>query len=376
MAFKEDVTRLSGQVTQRKERCAGNEEATKHSLILPFFQVMGYDVYDPQELVPEYKAGWASTKEKVDYAIFINGNPVFFVEAKAVGEKLDNHDAQLAKYFNSTPNMKVGVITDGLTYKFFTDLKQPNIMDAEPFFTFNVETFSNDGLEILQSFRRDSFNLESVITKAEDLVYLNGISNKLRSIFKHPSDDFIRLVAGDVFPRKMTEKAVERLRPLVKQAISSTLIEMVSQGLTQGINESDEDNDSQEYQDPTEQADKIITTEEELAVYSEIANAIAAQVGSDNKVSYKDTINYFSIMIDNKPTRWFCRTYLNPNVRRRRLVIRLPKEQVARLINDDSLLHDAPGEKEPCTMLDYTGMELISKIAPALTEAYKVFLNT
>lgn len=371
MAFKEDMTRLSGQVNQRKEKCLGNEEATKHSLILPFFQVMGYDVYDPHELVPEYKAGWAANKEKVDYAIFINGSPVFFVEAKAIGEKLENYDAQLAKYFNSTPNMKVAVITDGLIYKFFTDLKAPNMMDAEPFFSFSVEEFGDNDIEILKGFRRDTFNLDAVVTKAEDLVYFNGISNKLRAIFRHPSDEFIRLVAADVFPKKMTEKAVDRLRPLVKQGISTTLIDMVSQGLTQGIND-DADCDEVQAQDEVhDHADKIITTEEELAVYGEIAKTIAAQVGQDDRVTYKDTINYFSIMVDNKVTRWFCRTYLNPNVRRRKLVLRLPKDTVANLIGPDIELFEHTGEKDPCTMLDYTGMDLIAKISPALFAAYK-----
>ena len=98
MGFPEDIYRLGSQVSTRKEYCKGNEEATKHSLILPFFQILGYDIHDPSVLVPEFKAGFASNKEKIDYAIFLGGKPVLFVEAKAIGEKLENYDAQLAKW--------------------------------------------------------------------------------------------------------------------------------------------------------------------------------------------------------------------------------------------------------------------------------------
>jgi hypothetical protein len=106
MGFAEDIYRLASQVANRQAHCKGNEEATKHSLILPFFQTLGFDIHDPSELVPEFKAGFASNKEKIDYAIFLKGQPVLFVEAKAVGEKLENQDAQLAKYFNATPRTR------------------------------------------------------------------------------------------------------------------------------------------------------------------------------------------------------------------------------------------------------------------------------
>ncbi|MBF2055495.1 MAG: type I restriction enzyme HsdR N-terminal domain-containing protein [Candidatus Sericytochromatia bacterium] len=231
MSFKEDFSRLVEQVIQRREVCRNNEEATKQALIMPFLQILGYDIWNPLELVPEYKAGWAKA-EKVDYALFINQKPSVFIEAKSYGEKLVNYDAQLAKYFNSTPEVKIAIITDGVTYKFFTDVQQLNIMDKEPLFEFQIDMLKPQDFEVLNKLRKESFDVDSVILEAENLIYLNGFMKKLRQFFNNPSDDFIKFLASDIYPGRLTSKALERMHPLVKQAVSTTLVSMVSKGLS------------------------------------------------------------------------------------------------------------------------------------------------
>ncbi|MGL4949985.1 MAG: type I restriction endonuclease, partial [Anaeroplasmataceae bacterium] len=106
MAFKDELQRLAVQVKERMVHIT-NEEMTKQALIVPFFQMMGFDVFNPVEFRAEYSADFGKKKgEKVDYALFKDNEPIMFIEAKSVNENLNNHDAQLCRYFNSTTNMK------------------------------------------------------------------------------------------------------------------------------------------------------------------------------------------------------------------------------------------------------------------------------
>lgn len=112
------------------------EEATKTALIMPFFSLLGYDVFNPMEFIPEFVADVGTKKgEKVDYAIMNEGKPVILIEAKGVDDDLTKHDAQLFRYFTVT-DAKFAILTNGIVYKFFTDLEEPNKMDEKPFLLF------------------------------------------------------------------------------------------------------------------------------------------------------------------------------------------------------------------------------------------------
>jgi hypothetical protein len=369
MPFNEDISRLAEQIAQRKEHCKGNEEATKQALILPFFQVLGYDIWNPKELVPEFKAGWA-VKEKIDYAIFIEGKHAWFVEAKAVGENLANYDPQLAKYFNATPEVKVALITDGLTYKFFTDSHQPNMMDPEPFFEFNIEALSPQDIDLLSNFRRDTFDVGSVLLKAENMVYFNGFMRKMKSMFNNPSEEFVKFIAADIYPSKFTSKALERLQPLVKQALQTTLVSMVSKGLIQGIaDEAVEQGEvdapkKQEKPDPT----PIITTEEELAAYAKIVGIIEEVAGPGHKINYKDTQTYFSIQVD-KPAKWFARLHFN-NQKRNYIAFRIPEVLAKQLIRPEMVESYTSSTTEGCSVT-YSSLSDIDEMKSLILESFK-----
>ena len=122
MDFIDKVKQLSTRISTMKDNIS-TEEATKTSMIMPFFQLLGYDVFNPLEFVPEYTADFGIKKgEKVDYAIMDENNqPVILVEAKWCGEPLDKHASQLFRYFSTTP-AKFGVLTNGIIYRFYTDL--------------------------------------------------------------------------------------------------------------------------------------------------------------------------------------------------------------------------------------------------------------
>lgn len=179
--FKEELQKLSTQIAERRIHVT-NEEMTKQSLILPFIQVLGFDIYNPLEVRPEYIADFGKKKgEKVDYAIFKDSIPVMFLEAKSVNEKLLNHDAQLCRYFNSTKDVSVGIITNGIEYRFFTDINDTNIMDKKPFFIVNITKLKESDFENLAKFKKDSFNKESLTRCAEELTYASTLIITLKS---------------------------------------------------------------------------------------------------------------------------------------------------------------------------------------------------
>ena len=268
MGFKEEIQRLSRQISERKAHIS-NEETTKHSLIIPFIQVLGYDVFDPLEVQPEYDADFGKKKgEKVDYAIFKNGRPIIFIEAKSVNDKLDNHNAQLSRYFNSTPEVKIAILTNGVQYKFFTDLNQNNVMDTSPFFEVKFEDLTESEIENLSQFRKDTFDSEGLVKYAEELIYMANLHKNLKELFKNPSDEFIRFLIKDFSGTRITSNVIDRFRPIVKKSISKALLDIVSQGLSQEVSPVTEDvipvTPLEEHQatDNSDLIGKLITTEE------------------------------------------------------------------------------------------------------------------
>jgi len=228
MSFNENVYKLAEQIQERKKHIS-NEEMTKHSLIIPFIQLLGFDVFNPLEVQPEYTADFGKKKgEKVDYAILKNNKILIFVEAKPVGSRLDTHNAQLSRYFNSTPEVKLAIITDGVKYNFFSDVKQPNIMDTIPFFEMDFSAISEADVQVLSQFQKDCLDNGSITKLAEDLLSVIAMQKLLRDLFTEPSDEFIRFIARQTGQSRVTSVTLERYRPLIKKCMLSTLSEIFS----------------------------------------------------------------------------------------------------------------------------------------------------
>ncbi|EIB6790495.1 type I restriction enzyme HsdR N-terminal domain-containing protein, partial [Enterococcus faecalis] len=159
--FKDDLKSLGKRVTKLKENIA-TEEATKTSLIMPFFQILGYDIFNPLEFVPEFTADVGIKKgEKVDYAIVIDSIPTMLIEAKSVNEQLTKHDSQLFRYFGTTTS-KFGILTNGKEYKFFTDLEEPNKMDVSPFLTIDITNLKDTQIPEIAKFHKDTFDIDKI----------------------------------------------------------------------------------------------------------------------------------------------------------------------------------------------------------------------
>lgn len=312
MIFEEQIKNFSAKVGKIKEKLS-TEEATKTSLIMPFFQILGYDVFNPSEFTPEFVADVGIKRgEKVDYAIILNDEVSILIEAKAVNEKLEKHDSQLFRYFG-TSKAKFAILTNGLIYKFYTDLEKANVMDTTPFLEVNLEELKDTDIQELKKFQKEKFDIDYILSAASDLKYLSQIKRVLKEEFNDPSDEFIRLILNkDVYDGVKTQTVVDKYRPLVKKSINFYINELINERLQNAMQKDDVDTD--ENKNIIGEENGIVTTIEEMDAYY-VVKAILSEHCDLNKIYYKDTLSYFGILFDNKVTKWICRIYLKENVK-------------------------------------------------------------
>lgn len=309
-----DKLRALGDRAEAIREQLRTEEATKTALILPFLKELGYDVYNPLEVVPEYTADVGTKKgEKVDYAIMQNGNPVILVECKHWEEDLTKHGNQLFRYYSVTSGKKIGILTNGYHYMLFSDLDKPNVKDDKPFFEFNITHLLDSDIEEIAKLQKLNLDMDKIVDTANILKHTNIIKNILRSELQAPSEDFITYIAKRACEGPLTKNRYGFFEPLVKKSLRQIIDEL----FTGRLNRMLEQQNAQAAQEKIaaeadmaemEDSDDIVTTVEELEGYA-IVRAIACSVVPLSRIAYKDVKAYFGINLDGKVTKTFCRLY-------------------------------------------------------------------
>lgn len=198
MEFNEKIKQFSERVSMLKDTIS-TEEATKMSLIVPVFQILGYDVFNPLEFCPEYTADVGIKKgEKVDYAILEDGQPNILIECKSCSEQLDKHSSQLFRYFGTTP-AKFGILTNGIIYRFYTDLEESNKMDLVPFLEIDMLSLKESSINEFKKFCKENFDRDKIFSTAEELKYSSLIKGVLSSEFEKPSEEFVRFILANIY---------------------------------------------------------------------------------------------------------------------------------------------------------------------------------
>jgi len=316
--FTEQIKLLSKRIlTIRKSILT--EEATKTSIIMPFFQILGYDIFNPEEFTPEFTADVGIKKgEKVDYAIMNDGLPVILIEAKGVNDVLLKHDSQLFRYFGTT-TAKFAILTNGIVYRFFTDLEQANKMDTDPFFEFNLLEIKDNQINELYKFKKDSFDLENIFSTASDLKYMNKAKEYLNTLWSNPPEDFISHVTSHIYDGKKTRAALDKFEPIIKKSFKQFINDIVNEKLNAALNSTSSEelqlvkNELEEKADIIEEVESlIITTQEEIEGYS-IVKVILHETIDLERVFYRDNKAYFNILLDDSIRKWILRLRLNGN---------------------------------------------------------------
>ena len=312
MEFDEKLNQFVSRIKKIKDSIS-TEEATKTSLIMPFFSLLGYDVFNPNEFTPEYIADVGIKKgEKVDYAITLNNQVTILIEAKSINENLSKHDSQLFRYF-STTSARIGILTNGIIYKFYTDLEEVNKMDSTPFLEINLLDMKENDISELKKFCKDNFDINIIINKASNIKYASSIEKILLEEFTNPSDEFVKLILNKgVYEGIKTQNVIDKYKPILKKSINHYINSLINQRLQKAINNSSNESGDDLTQELHEES--IKTTTEELESYY-IVKSILSEYTNPNNLYYKDTFSYFGILYENKVTKWICRVYLKENVR-------------------------------------------------------------
>jgi len=310
MDFKDQLKQLGDRVAKLKDQIL-TEEATKNAFIMPFIQCLGYDVFNPLEVVPEFVADIGIKKgEKVDYAIIKDGKPTILIECKHWSANLDPHDSQLFRYFHCT-SAKFSILTNGISYRLYTDLVEPNKMDEKPFFEFRIDDLKDIQVEKLKEFHKSYFDLEKIITSASELKYTNEIRNIILKELNEPSDDFTRYFAKLVYPTMVTAKVLEQFKGLVKKSFSQFVNDAISERLKSALQvQEQQEAQTDELEVGENNEVKVVTTQEEMEAYY-IVRAILRQNVDVSRVIHRDTQSYMGILMDDNNRKPVCRLHFN-----------------------------------------------------------------
>lgn len=312
MDLKDGIKNLSQRVEQLKDNIQ-TEEATKNAFIMPFMQLLGYDVFNPLEVVPEYTADIGIKKgEKIDYAIFKDGKPTILIECKHWDKKLNLYEGQLLRYYH-TSEAKFGLLTNGITYRFYSDLVEANKMDEKPFLEFDITDIKDNIIEELKKFHKSNFDANAISETAAELKYTSELKQILIKELNDPSPDFVRYFARIVYPGTVTAKILELFTSLTKKSFQQHINEVITGRLKTAL--SNEDQENKEVEEANKQelvADKIVTTEIEIESFMVVKSILRAKVDV-SRIFYRDTQSYFSVLLDDNNRKLICRLYLNGN---------------------------------------------------------------
>ena len=312
MDLKDQLKLISERVIKLKDQIL-TEEATKNAFIMPFLQCLGYDVFNPLEVVPEFVSDIGIKKgEKIDYAIFKDGKPTILIECKDWRQNLNLHDGQLLRYFHVS-KAKFGLLTNGISYRFYSDLVSPNKMDEKPFLEFNITEIKDNQIEELKKFHKINFDAESIVNNASELKYTIELKHLLQQELTNPSAEFVKLFAKQVYPSVITAKILEQFTNLTKKSIQQHISDLITERLKTALTKEDEDAKENDIAILGEKGilndSKVTTTQDELEGFM-IVKTILRQKVSVSRITYRDAQSYFAILLDDNNRKSLCRLYL------------------------------------------------------------------
>ncbi|SDY95628.1 type I restriction endonuclease [Nitrosomonas sp. Nm33] len=327
MDLIDQVRELALRITKVKDSIQ-TEEATKNAMVMPFIQILGYNVFDPLEVTPELNADVGIKKgEKVDYAILMDSEPIILFECKKSGGDLNiNHASQLFRYFHVT-KARFAVLTNGISYRFFTDLEQPNKMDEMPFFEFNILDFKDQQVEELKKFTKSAFNVEQILNTASDLKYTRAIRNILADWMTSPSEDFVKILCSEVINgKRFTPTVKEQFTQITKSAFNQLISEKINERLKMAMEP------STEIKIDSSDGDEIVTTDVEMEGFR-IIRAILRESVDPKRVTMRDAKSYCAIFLDDTNRKPICRLRFN-NPSKMTLGLFSEKDEKIEPIND------------------------------------------
>ena len=308
MTFNEEINNYQKSIKSKLEHI-DNEETTKTALIFPFLTVMGYDITNPAEVKTEYTADLGGkVGEKVDIAILDGSKVNFLIECKSTSTSLDeSHISQLYRYFNITDS-EIGILTNGLIYKFYTDSQKKGQMDKTPFLEFDIQNITPSKVKELEKFTRDNFDIDNILKRVDDLKYSHDIHEVLSDEIASPSDEFVKVIAKQVYDGVLTKSMREKFYKIIKNEFNKVILEEVDIRLNQALENNEDEIKETELID--EQKDGIVTSKEEVEAFF-IVKSICSEIVDINRIAFRDHKTYSAALFDDNNLYPICRFYFN-----------------------------------------------------------------
>lgn len=319
MDFKDTIQQLADKVEKQKDAIQ-TEEATKTSFIMPMIAALGYDVFNPFEVIPEMDCDLTKKGDKLDYAIMKDEQAILLIECKHCKQNLDLHSTQLSKYYAAS-NARFGVLTNGIEYRFYTDLDKTNIMDEKPFLAVDMLNLSDADIEQLKKFHKSYYNESEILSTAQELQITIQIKGILNKNFQSPRDEFTRYFVKCLNDGKSSQRQIEQYKPILKKSISTIINEIIQDRLNlAGKNEEQSIGDTRQEQSCIEPQTTeklpdgvvsmdnetgVVTTQEEINAYNIIRSILRKFISAD-RIIYQDSKSYFVVALETKYW-WVCR---------------------------------------------------------------------
>lgn len=287
------------------------EEAAKTALVMPFLQALGYDVFNPSEVVPEFTADVGTKKgEKVDYAICKGGKVEILIECKPASSELNvRHAGQLFRYFTAT-EARLALLTNGVDYQFFSDVEKPNIMDEKPFFAFSMDAIKPADVRTLEKFAKISFDIEKIVQEAGNLKIQSLLRKELEREFADPSEGFIELLARRVHDGRITASVRDSFGKMLVSTISALVRDLVNERLSTALNAAAPVPVEDGPQVDEANEDGVTTTPEEISGFH-IIQAIASKFVDPKRIVIRDAKSYCAVLLDDNNRKTIARLHFN-----------------------------------------------------------------
>lgn len=350
MEFSQRVSDLANR-SRHAATYALTEEATKTSVVLPFIQTLGFDVFNLEEVIPEFIADVGIKKgEKIDFALRIDNKIAVLMEVKPITMSLGSAQfSQLYRYF-AVAEARLAILTNGREFWFFSDIEHANKMDAKPFFVFDVQAYDESQVNELARFQKSIFAISSILEAASNLSRVKLAAAYLKNQLASPDDDFVRLIGRQIDNRNLTKAVIEELRPTIQSALDVVIRDRIQDKL--GVTFAQEvPARAAPVAEPTVEsppepgADEIETTADEQMAFM-IVRAIGSKVVPVERITLRDAKSYCAVFMDDNNRRPICRFYFNAKSVKAIGVFDLTKTEVRHQISGPADLYKFASEIE------------------------------
>ncbi len=345
--FNEQIEALAKR-SATAERHALTEEATKTSVVLPFIQALGFDVFNLDEVTPEFIADVGTKKgEKVDFALRIDGKVAMLVEAKPIGTKLgEAHLTQLFRYFSVTEG-RLAILTNGREAWFYSDTDAPNKMDRKPFFTFDFQQYDKGQLKELERFHKSKFEIDAIIEAASNLKFTRAAATYIKRQLDDPDDEFVRLIGKQIYDGKFTASVAEQIKPSIQAALDEVIRDRIQDRLGVTFGQDTQSGKAEQVAAVEAETDDsgVVTTDEEMQAYM-IVRAIGAKSVPLERIAMRDAKSYCAVLMDDNNRKPICRFYFNSATTKAVGIFDAEKNEVRHKIESIREIYDHAAEIE------------------------------